>query len=322
VRIREAALLLATVVAGLATLGGATAPAAQCVYPAGYPGDSAPKQAIAAWMAGGAVEAGLPGELPVMAALVESDVKNLNSADADSLGFFQIPQRIWNSGDYAGYPDHPTLQLQWFIDQAQSARQRRIVGGAAGFGQDPAQYGEWIADVERPAQQYRGRYQPRLDEARSLIAAGCAAPPTEASPSPLPLPATGGLTPNADAQLVPESVLPSLKVVARPYQDAVRRGSVAVEARCVNESCLTRASLAFAVARRGVNRVTAAPATLKRGERRVFRLVLGKRARQVVRAAGCPLAVVRVVAANAGGYRSSASRTVRLGTRASCSRST
>jgi len=319
VRARAAALLLATLVAGLATLGGATAPAAQCVYPADYPGDSAAKQAIAAWMAGGAVEAGLPGELPVMAALVESDVKDLNSTDADSAGYFQIPQRIWNSGDYAGYPDHPTLQLQWFIDQAQSARQRRIAAGAADFGQDPAQYGEWIADVERPAQQYRGRYQLRLDEARSLIAAGCAAPPTDASPAPIPLPSNGGSTPDADAQLVPESVLPSLKVVARPYQDAARRGSVAVEARCVNERCLTRAALAIAVAGRSVNRVTAAPAALKRGERRIFRLVLSKRARQVVRAAGCPLAVVRVVAANAGGYRISASRTVRLGTRTSCS---
>ena len=160
-------------------------------------------------MAGGAVEAGLPGELPVMAALVESDVKDLNSTDADSAGYFQIPQRIWNSGDYAGYPDHPTLQLQWFIDQAQSARQRRIAAGAADFGQDPAQYGEWIADVERPGLQYRVRYQLRLDEARSLIAAGCAAPPTDANPAPTPLPSSGGSTPDADAQLVPESVLTS-----------------------------------------------------------------------------------------------------------------
>ena len=34
---------------------------------------------------------------------------------------------------------------------------------------DPRQYGEWIADIERPAAQYRGRYQIRLDEARALL---------------------------------------------------------------------------------------------------------------------------------------------------------
>ena len=37
-----------------------------------YPGDDAPKEQIAAWMARQAHKAGLPGELPIMAALVES----------------------------------------------------------------------------------------------------------------------------------------------------------------------------------------------------------------------------------------------------------
>src|SRR6185312_8656326 len=36
------------------------------------------------------------------------------------------------------------------------------------------QFGNWIADVERPAEQYRGRYQLRLDEANGLLKA---APP-------------------------------------------------------------------------------------------------------------------------------------------------
>jgi hypothetical protein len=35
---------------------------------------------------------------------------------------------------------------------------------------NPSQHGEWIADVERPAEQYRSRYQLKLDEARSLLA--------------------------------------------------------------------------------------------------------------------------------------------------------
>jgi hypothetical protein len=28
--------------------------------------------------------------------------------------------------------------------------------------EDPSAWGEWIADVERPAEEYRGRYQPTL----------------------------------------------------------------------------------------------------------------------------------------------------------------
>jgi hypothetical protein len=35
---------------------------------------------------------------------------------------------------------------------------------------DPSPHGEWIADVERPAEQYRSRYQLKLGEARSLLA--------------------------------------------------------------------------------------------------------------------------------------------------------
>ena len=38
--------------------------------------------------------------------------------------------------------------------------------GDVNFGKDPNAFGEWIANVERPAEQYRGRYQLRLAEAR------------------------------------------------------------------------------------------------------------------------------------------------------------
>jgi len=37
------------------------------------------------------------------------------------------------------------------------------------FGKDATNWGEWIADVELPAEQYRGRYQLRLAEARALL---------------------------------------------------------------------------------------------------------------------------------------------------------
>jgi cell wall-associated NlpC family hydrolase len=137
--------------------------------PADYPGDDAGQEALAKWLAKRAEKAGLPPELPVMAALVESGVRNLNYGDADSVGFFQMRTSIWNQGEYAGYPDNPGLQAKWFIDTALEVKRRRIAAGDAGFGKDPRGWGEWIADVERPAEQYRGRYQLRLAEARRFL---------------------------------------------------------------------------------------------------------------------------------------------------------
>ena len=134
-----------------------------------YPGDDASKDEIAKWLAKQADKHGLPPELPVMASLVESGVKNLNYGDADSVGFFQMRVGIWNQGAYKGYPEHPELQAKWFIDQALAVKKKAIAGGDADFGKDPSKWGEWIADIERPAEQYRGRYQLRLKEARGLI---------------------------------------------------------------------------------------------------------------------------------------------------------
>ncbi len=134
-----------------------------------YPGDHAPRSAIAAWMGDAAQRAGLPRELPVMAALVESGLKNDNYGDRDSLGFFQMRTSIWDHGKYAGFPKDPRLQLRWFIDEAQTLKATRLREGVAGFGHDPNHYGDWIADIERPAAQYRGRYQLQLEAARQLL---------------------------------------------------------------------------------------------------------------------------------------------------------
>jgi cell wall-associated NlpC family hydrolase len=73
---------------------------------------------------------------------------------------------IWNRGEYAGYPDKPDLQLKWFLDHAEAVKAQRI---ARGLPIDSKHYGEWIADVERPAAQFRGRYQLRLDDAREML---------------------------------------------------------------------------------------------------------------------------------------------------------
>ena len=137
-----------------------------------YPGDNASQQAIAAWMARQAHKAGLPAELPIMAALTESGLKNDNYGDRDSLGFFQMRTSIWNQGEYKGFSDHPELQLKWFINQALEVRRERVSQGDASYGQDKSKWGDWVADVEQPAAEYRGRYQTHLDQADSLLSAG------------------------------------------------------------------------------------------------------------------------------------------------------
>jgi hypothetical protein len=145
-----------------------------CTSPVPYPGDNAPSEAIAEWMAHGARARRVPGELPVMAALVESGLHNLKGGDGDSLGYFGMRTGIWDSGKYAGFPDHPELQLTWFIDQGLAIWAARVAAGDLSYGTDPNRWGEWIADIIRPAQEYRGRYQLRLGEARALIGASCA----------------------------------------------------------------------------------------------------------------------------------------------------
>jgi hypothetical protein len=139
---------------------------------AGEPQDDAPQVVVAAWLATRAIAEGLPGELPIMAALVESGLRN-QPPDGSSAGYFGMSESIWNGGPYAGFPTRPELQMNWFIDQAAAVRAARIAAGDYFFGTDPQQWGEWIADVERPAEQFRGRYQLRLDEARTLMQTAC-----------------------------------------------------------------------------------------------------------------------------------------------------
>src|SRR5207342_3362571 len=115
--------------------------------------------------------------------LVESGMKNLNFGDADSVGFFQMRVGIWNQGAYAGYPEKPELQVKWFLDNAETVKKARIAAGKPI--DDPNSYGDWIADVERPAEQYRGRYQTKLAEAQSLLKNPPAAAANGAAPVPV-----------------------------------------------------------------------------------------------------------------------------------------
>jgi cell wall-associated NlpC family hydrolase len=120
-------------------------------------------------MGSGAEAAGLPPELPIMASLVTSGLSNLRGGDSDAVGFFQMRLSVWNTGPYAGFRKRPALQLKWFLDTASQVRERRLVHGERDPAADPKRYGRWAADVIQPAQEYRGRFQFRLGEARTLL---------------------------------------------------------------------------------------------------------------------------------------------------------
>ena len=108
-----------------------------------------------------------------MASLTDAGLRNLKSGDRDSVGFFQMRTSIWNQGPYAGFPDDPELQIKWFLDQAEAVRAAHVAAGDTTFGQDPFTWGEWVADVQRPAEQFRGRYQLRLSDVRALLDLAC-----------------------------------------------------------------------------------------------------------------------------------------------------
>jgi hypothetical protein len=179
--------------------GGTPAPNFSEPCPAVYPGDAAARERLARWMARGAADRGMPHELPVMAAIAESGIRNLSGPSY--AGFFGMHESL-NSGDYRGFRRNPTLQLRWFLDTAALVRQRRVAVGRTDPAADPLSFGSWIADVERPAPQNRAGYQPHLGEARELIANKCAPPARDDTAPPrlqarIPRPqhplATGGI---------------------------------------------------------------------------------------------------------------------------------
>jgi hypothetical protein len=200
--------------------GGAPAPDFTEPCPALYPGDDASKERIARWMARRSAERGLPHELPVMAAIAESGLRNLRG---DSYhGFFGMHDSL-NHGEYRGFPRNPELQLSWFLDSASTVRQRRVAELRPDPAADEHAFGSWIADVERPAPENRSGYQPHLDEARRLVAAKCAAP--------------------AHDDLEPPRLL--ARIAAR--QNARAAGGIAVSVHCPDGDCLSGAAATLKV---------------------------------------------------------------------------
>ena len=99
-----------------------------------------------------------------------------HEAQRTRVGFFQMRVSVWNAGEYRGFPAKPQLQVKWFIDHAIAAKVQRLARGAGASTADPSSWGEWIADVERPARTApwslpappRGGAQPAQGAARSV----------------------------------------------------------------------------------------------------------------------------------------------------------
>ncbi|MEA2234700.1 MAG: hypothetical protein QOD83_4516 [Solirubrobacteraceae bacterium] len=138
---------------------------------AAQPGHEHSRSKIAAWMARRASAAGIPAELPVMAALSQSSLTDQPSGHQDAAGYFQMSVEAWDRGPYQGFADDPDLQLAWFLDRAAVVRAERVAAGDSAYGQDPSSWHQWIsAAVERPAAVHAGD-EGGLDAAQRLLEA-------------------------------------------------------------------------------------------------------------------------------------------------------
>jgi hypothetical protein len=211
-----AVALFAAAAPAAAQTGGTPVPGPGDPCPAAYPGDDAAQRALARWMARAAALRDVPQELPVMAALAESGLRNLHRRGNPFAGFFSM-HRSLNKGDYLGFPRNPQLQLDWFLDTAVIVRQREIADGAEDYAAGSEGLGLWVADVERPAPQNRAGYQPYLDDADALLTESCR--PTSHTPDTGP---------------------PALRIKASGRQ----RNAIVVTARCPREACVVGAQAA------------------------------------------------------------------------------
>lgn len=254
-------LALAALIAAAACVWTAPARAASCSSDnVAYPGNDADSPAYANWMAVRAAAARIPSELPVMAGLVESGLRNLNYGDADSVGFFQMRTSIWNTGEYKGYLKNPELQIKWFLDTAANVRAAYIKNGKADPAKSNSDYGVWIADIERPAKQYRGRYQPRLKEAQDLINQTC-------------------------TNLVGVNVLaPTSSLRIKRRQHPARSGALAVRVSCPNVACITTLSAQFRLpGRRGVLKLSSDVTMLAAGSPTHVKIAVPRTVRSSIR---------------------------------------
>lgn len=280
-----------------------------CSAVAAYPGDTGPKTAIAQWMAYGAASAGIPRELPVMGALVESALQNLAVADSDAAGYFQMRRTIWNKGEYAGYPENPSLQMKWFVDRAAQFRTQWIAAGRPDPAGNELVWGEWIADVLLPAENRRHLYQQQLAEARTLVGAPCTPPASPGVPSPMPLPSPADVTADVTA--------PAVRISGAGSQRSLLRGAIVLSVRCPAEPCTSAATATIALpgARRALRIVSpsrTAAASATRRLRFVLSMEARRRLRGALRSRPVVTAAVRIVVRDLAGNRVVRKRSVRL----------
>jgi hypothetical protein len=186
----------------------------------------------------------------------------------------------------------PELQLKWFVDQSLAVNERRVADGRPPYGADSNAWGEWAADVLRPADQYRGRYQLRLADARALIGPDCG--PQGIVPLPLRLGVGGKRT-----------------------QHPLSRGRIVVLAACPLEACTAAARVWLAVGNAArVYRIRSSTRHVPQGGKVRLTLRLGARVRRGVRRALRRHARIRarltVTATGASGASATAKRTIAL----------
>jgi hypothetical protein len=114
-----------------------------------------------------AKEAHVPPELVLMCALVESNFRNVNYGDRDSLGMFQ-QRNAWGS---AAERTDPLKSAKLFLYGGHGGQDGAVDYREKYGSQGPGAWGAWVQDVQVSA--YPDRYQERIGQAREmLIAAG------------------------------------------------------------------------------------------------------------------------------------------------------
>jgi peptidoglycan hydrolase-like protein with peptidoglycan-binding domain len=106
---------------------------------------------------------GIPAELPIITALVESNFTNVSGGDRDSVGMFQ-QRAAW--GPFS-VRHNPRKSAEMFFKGGRGGQPGAVDFKSRFKSRGPSAYGEWAQAVQVSA--FPGRYQERLGEARRLL---------------------------------------------------------------------------------------------------------------------------------------------------------
>jgi hypothetical protein len=167
--------------------------------------------------------------------------------------------------------------MQWFTDQAIAVRNYYKNNGKGDPAASSKTYGVWIADIERPADAYRGRYQLRLGDAQKLVAATC-----------------------VDLQGV-NVLAPVSQLKIKRKQHPSRTGSISVRVSCPKAQCISTVGAAFRVpGRRGVVKLTSDTVMIAAGGRVTVKVAVPHSVRKRIRALGRGTTTARLRVSVAG----------------------